>query len=81
MTRIRTLVVAVLLAGSTFGTVRGSIPLQTGTWGAGGAIADPRTGAAAVALADGRTLVAGGNAAEGPTDKVVVYDPVTIRIM
>ena len=48
----------------------------TGTWASMGGVADGRSGAAAVPLADGRTLIAGGTGADGvPTDSVVVYDP------
>ena len=78
MRRIRTLVVAVLIVGSTYGVVRGSMTdVLTGTWTPAGLFADARTGSAAVSLPDGRTLIAGGNSVEGaPTDAVVVYDPV-----
>ena len=76
MTRIRTIVVAVLLAASTYGVVRGSAPAQTGTWTSGGTITDSRAGAAAVPLADGRTVIAGGMVAGAPTDTVVIYDPI-----
>ena len=77
MTRIRTLVVAVVLAASTYGIVRGSAPAQTGTWTSAGTIADSREGAAAVPLADGRTLITGGTVAGGAaTDTVVIYDPI-----
>ena len=78
MRRIRTLVVAVLLAGSAYGVVRGSMTdVLTGAWTPAGLFADARTGGAAVSLPDGRTLIAGGNTAEGaPTDAVVVYDPI-----
>ena len=51
-------------------------PQAVGTWTSMGAVAQARTGAAAVVLDDGRTLVAGGTAADGTvTDSVLIYDP------
>jgi Galactose oxidase, central domain len=50
---------------------------DVGTWAPAGVVADSRSGAAAVVLKDGRTLIAGGLVAGAPTDSVVVYDPVT----
>jgi hypothetical protein len=78
MTRIRTIVVAVLLAGSAYGVVRGSVTdVLTGTWTLAGLFADARTRAVAVPLPDGMTLIAGGTTADGsPTGSVAVYDPV-----
>ena len=77
MTRIRPFAVAVLLAASTYGVVRGAMPAQSGTWASAGTISDSRAGAAAVPLADGRTLIAGGRIADGTaTDTVVIFDPI-----
>jgi hypothetical protein len=77
MTRIRSLVVAGLLAASTLAIVRGSVPPEIGAWTLAGSIADARTGAAAVTLADGRTLMTGGTVADGSaTGSAVIYDPI-----
>src|SRR5688572_776770 len=47
-----------------------------GTWEPMGIVADPRTGAAATSLSDGRTLISGGVRADGAaTAGVVIYDP------
>jgi hypothetical protein len=72
------LLVLSAVAGLSTDALRGSSPQQVGTWAGLGTVADGRSGAAAVALSDGRTLIAGGQAADGTaTDSVVIFDPVT----
>ena len=70
-------VVALVLASCASGLlVQAQLPQDVGEWVAAATVADSRTGAAAVALPDGRTLIAGGLAANGTaTDTVVIYDP------
>ena len=70
---------AVMLVSAGSGLlVRAQLPQPVGAWAALGAVADARTGAAAVALEDGRTLIAGGQNASGEaTASVVIYDPAT----
>src|SRR6266853_2600022 len=47
--------------------VHGSVPsVPTGTWKPGANMAEPRGGASAAPLADGRLLITGGNGADGP---------------
>src|SRR5262245_16609602 len=50
-------------------------PQAVGTWVSLGNSPDSRIGAAAVALPDGRTLIAGGSIDGVPTDTVVVFNP------
>ena len=52
-------------------------PLQpVGAWMSIGPVAQSRSGAAAVTLVDGRTLIAGGNGLDdSATDGIVAYDP------
>jgi hypothetical protein len=67
-------VALVLLAAGLL--LRAEPEQQVGTWASKGAIADARSGAASVPLADGRTLIAGGIGSSGfPTSSVVIYDP------
>jgi hypothetical protein len=57
--------------------LRAAPPQPVGTWAPMGAIAEARSNAASVSLADGRTLIAGGTAGDGsPTDSVTIYDPI-----
>jgi hypothetical protein len=78
-TRLGRCVLAVILAVAGSGLLlRAQLPQAVNTWAPGGAMADARTGAAAVALEDGRTLITGGRLGDagGPvTSTVVVYDP------
>ena len=56
--------------------LRAQLPQDVNTWESMGPVSDARSGAAAVALPDGLTLIAGGIDTTGqPTDSVVVYDP------
>jgi hypothetical protein len=55
--------------------LRAEPPQEVGSWASIGAAPENRIGAAAVALADGRTLIAGGLADGTPTAAVVVFDP------
>ena len=55
--------------------IRAELPQAIGTWAALGTAPDNRVGAAAVALADGRTLITGGSVDGIPTDVVVAFDP------
>ena len=48
--------------------------VPTGTWAPTGGMSSTRTGAAAVLLADGRVLVAGGEDADGPSATAELYD-------
>ena len=55
--------------------LQAQLPQAVNTWIAGGPIAENRTGAISVALADGRTVIAGGQRADGSaTDSIVLYD-------
>ena len=57
--------------------VRAEPQQPVGTWESVGFAADARRGAAAVALADGRTLIAGGLTSDGlPSADVVILDPI-----
>jgi hypothetical protein len=67
------LAAAVIVSSSLL--VRAQLPHAVGAWASAGAAADGRTGAAAVPLPDGRTLIAGGRAADGTiTDTILVRD-------
>ena len=73
-----TLAVLLVVCGSML--ILRAVDLQpVGTWAPVASGADSRTEAASVALADGRTLIAGGVlvAAGTVTDSVVIYDPAT----
>jgi Galactose oxidase, central domain len=70
----------VVLAGLVFGAthnIRAELPQAIGTWASLGATPESRVGAAAVALKDGRTVIAGGAVDGVATDSVVVFDPNT----
>jgi hypothetical protein len=70
-----TLAVALVAVGSRL-ALWAQLPQPVNTWASLGSAPQARTGAAAVALADGRTLIIGGRTADGVvTDSVVVYDP------
>src|SRR6266851_9437416 len=45
----------------------GVLHVPTGTWASGGAVAQPRAGASAAPLQDGRVLITGGDIGTGPT--------------
>jgi hypothetical protein len=72
---VRVVPVSLLALAAAGLLVHAAPPQEVGTWAALGAVADARSGAASVALTDGRTLIAGGVANGSPTDSVVVYDP------
>ena len=72
---VRVLPVSLLALAAAGLLVHAAPPQEVGTWAALGAVADARSGAASVALNDGRTLIAGGVVNGSPTDSVVVYDP------
>src|SRR5207247_3611167 len=55
--------------------LRAEPPQAVGTWATLGTTPESRVGAAAVALPDGRTLIAGGSIDSAPTDSVVVFNP------
>jgi hypothetical protein len=65
-----------LLIIASFGMwVHGAVPdVPTGQWLPGPALAQPREGAATVALDDGRVLVIGGRTASGPVSTVEVFN-------
>src|SRR6266702_3940072 len=72
------LLAAVIVAALSAGHPNASTPQEVGTWASFGTVADSRSGAAAVALPDGRTLILGGVAADGsPTDSAAILDPVS----
>jgi len=52
-----------------------------GGWAPAGAIGDGRTGAVAVAMKDGTTLIAGGVTNGSPTNSVLLYDPATNALL
>jgi len=68
-------VVLVALVFAATHSIRAELPQAIGTWASLGATPESRVGAAAVALKDGRTLIAGGSVDSTPTDSVVVLDP------
>jgi hypothetical protein len=68
-------VVLVALVFAATHSIRAELPQTIGTWASLGATPESRVGAAAVALKDGRTLIAGGSVDSTPTDSVVVFDP------
>ena len=68
------LAVLALVSGAGL-LLRAEPPQAVGTWASIGTAPENRIGAAAVALPDGRTLIAGGLAIGTPTDAVVVFDP------
>ena len=79
---VKLALVIVLAAGASARLLQAQLPQGVGTWQSRGAVADPRVGAAAVTLDDGRTVVAGGTLADGSvTDSVTVYDPVSNATM
>ena len=55
--------------------LRAEPPQAVGMWASIGTTPDSRVGAAAVALPDGRTLIAGGSIDGTPTDTVVIFNP------
>ena len=69
--------IAALAAIASDRVLEAQLPQAVGTWSAQGSMADARTGAASVVLDDGRTLILGGQRADGSvTDSVIAYDPV-----
>src|SRR3954471_18190148 len=60
--------VAVFFAGLLLKGAAPSVP--TGTWQTGASLTDPRTGAVAVTLDDGRVLLVGGRSSSGPSATV-----------
>jgi len=68
------LAIVALVSGAGL-LLRAEPPQEVGSWASIGAAPENRIGAAAVALADGRTLIAGGLADGTPTAAVVVFDP------
>ena len=77
MRKIGFAIIVSTLALSAGLALRAQLPHQVDTWALRGTSSDTRTGAAAVALADGRTLIAGGTIDGTATDTVVIYDPST----
>ena len=68
------LAIVALVSGAGL-LLRAEPPQDVGSWASIGNAPENRIGAAAVALPDGRTLIAGGLANGTPTDAVVVFDP------
>ena len=68
------LAIVALVSGAGL-LLRAEPPQEVGSWASIGTAPENRIGAAAVALLDGRTLIAGGLADGTPTDAVVVFDP------
>ena len=68
------IVFAALVFAATH-NIRAELPQAVGTWASLGATPESRVGAAAVALKDGRTIIAGGSVDGVPTDSVVAFDP------
>ena len=75
MRKIHFSLIVATLALSSGLALRAQLPQQVDTWALRGTSPDNRVNAAAVALADGRTLIAGGTIDGVPTDTVVIYDP------
>src|SRR6185437_702941 len=75
---LRLAVVLLSLFSATF-ILKASLPqVSTGVWQAAGSLATARSGAAAVALPDGRVLVTGGQTTGGGiTNSAETYDPQT----
>lgn len=69
-------VMVAALLGSGGLLLQAQLPPAVGSWTVIGTDPNARTGAAAVTLQDGRTLIVGGRLADGTiTDTVVMYDP------
>jgi len=68
--------VATAFIGSSGLLLRAQAPQAVGTWVPAGELAPSHSGAAAVALEDGRTLIVGGAGADGAsTDRAVIVNP------
>ena len=82
LTRFLGVAFAVACAAGGFDfALRAQAPQDVGTWASRGAMPQARTGAAAVVLDDGRTVIAGGRTAEGAlTDSVIAFDPPTNEV-
>ncbi len=66
------------IAAITSGALLAQAPQAVGTWAPLEDLASPLSNGAAVALPDGRTLIAGGTLTDGtPTNHVTIYDPVS----
>ena len=77
MKRTRYAILAVLLLISSAMLLRASLPqVATGTWQAGAAMAEARTGAASASLPGGQVLMTGGTTAGGGiTNSAKMFDP------
>jgi hypothetical protein len=66
----------VLVLAFTFGSIlRAVLPtVQTGHWVSSGALAQARSGAAAVLLPDGRVMITGGDVNGGPSSSVEMFN-------
>ena len=65
-----------MVAMFSSGLLRGSVPaVQTGQWVSGGDMGAAPTGAAVVALADGRLLITGGAGNGVASNAISIYDP------
>ena len=76
-TRLKSVVALLILTGlgSSWAVLRADVPrVASGTWSAAGEIAIP-SGAASVALADGRVVVAGGLSDGNQSSAIATYDP------
>src|SRR5687767_8129289 len=75
MRKFRSVIMLSALIAGTGLMLRAQLQQEAGSWASIGASPDHRVGAAAVALGDGRTLIAGGVIDGTPTDVVIIYDP------
>jgi hypothetical protein len=82
LARLLGLVLAIASAAGGFNrALRAQDPQDVSTWASLGPMPHARTGAAAVVLNDGRTLIAGGTSADGSaTDTVIAFDPATNEV-
>ena len=71
----RALALLIISAVTSGLALSGQAPQAIGSWAPTGAVADSREGSASAALADGRTLIAGGYVAGVATASVVIYNP------
>ncbi|HEX2331028.1 MAG TPA: hypothetical protein VHN74_20055, partial [Candidatus Angelobacter sp.] len=75
MSRLLRVLLLVVCGLGVVSVLRASLPLvQTGKWAGAGALAESRSGAAAVLLPDGRVLVTGGDVNGAPSSSIEIFN-------